>query len=554
MTTLAPPTSSPRTAALWTLAFVLPATIINTSFLLFDCPFDLAGDEAHYWEWSRQLDWSYYSKGPLVAYIIAAGRWLLGEWSISRVGNEMLAVRLPAVFLSVLTMVGIATLAWRVTRKSSVVAAALGITVTMPIFAVGAKLMTIDAPLMALWVWTLVLVHAGLRGPSVLPWLGAGVLIALGILAKYNMLLLFPAVLITVVVSPELRVYLRRPGPYLATLIGMLGFGPILYWNAQNNWVSFRHVAGQAGVAGESSLNLAGPFEYVGGQLAVVNAFWFIGLCVAVVLLWRRPTAENEQQTPWETRLLIVAAAMPFIVFLGFSPLTKIQPNWPVTGLAAGVIVLALWIRRRWLTPMAGVQRQMRLYLWGGAGFGLLAIFLLHNTVWLMPLFKYMTRNAPEWELTPVAQLDPTARLRGWQELGRGIARVIGDIEPGMPEPFILTDNYQLASQIAFYVPQFKVTCASAVLGGRHSQYDLWPNPIDDPNRFIGRPVIYVGSRKHAALDGDGDPNRAALPGLREGVVIEYSLAGARLQYWTVWIADSFEGFDPEFIERREAY
>ena len=32
---------------------------------------DLAPAEAHYWEWSRRLDWSYYSKGPMVAYLIA---------------------------------------------------------------------------------------------------------------------------------------------------------------------------------------------------------------------------------------------------------------------------------------------------------------------------------------------------------------------------------------------------------------------------------------------------------------------------------------------------
>jgi 4-amino-4-deoxy-L-arabinose transferase-like glycosyltransferase len=345
-------------------------TVANTIFLMIDCPFDLAGDEAHYWEWSRRLDWSYYSKGPLVAHIIAAGRWLLGEWSIRQVGSEMLAVRLPAVGLSVVTLVGIATLAWRITRCSSIVAAALGLVMTMPIFAVGAKLMTIDAPLMALWVWALILVHAGLRGRSIWPWLATGVLIGLGILAKYNMLLLFPAVLLTVMVSKELHVHLRRPGPYLATVIGLLGFVPILVWNAQHEWVSFRHVAGQAGVSGGPSINLAGPFEYLLNQLIVVNAIWFIGLCLAVLALWRQPTHKQDQQSSWEMVLLLAAAVTPYLVFLGFSPLTKIQPNWPVTGLAAGVIVLAIWIRRQWLAPIAGIQRRMRIYLWSGQSWG----------------------------------------------------------------------------------------------------------------------------------------------------------------------------------------
>src|SRR5204862_4108891 len=55
------------------LAVVLLAGFLgNLRYLTHDCPLDLSGDEAHYWDWSRQLDLSYYSKGPLVAYIIRA--------------------------------------------------------------------------------------------------------------------------------------------------------------------------------------------------------------------------------------------------------------------------------------------------------------------------------------------------------------------------------------------------------------------------------------------------------------------------------------------------
>ena len=35
-------------------------------FLLDHCSFDLAGDEAYYWQWARRLDWSYAdTNGPL---------------------------------------------------------------------------------------------------------------------------------------------------------------------------------------------------------------------------------------------------------------------------------------------------------------------------------------------------------------------------------------------------------------------------------------------------------------------------------------------------------
>src|SRR4051794_41194416 len=63
--------------------------VSHLRYLTHDCPIDLSGDEAHYWDWSRQLDLSYYSKGPLVAYLIRASCAAFGA-------DTMPAVRLPA--------------------------------------------------------------------------------------------------------------------------------------------------------------------------------------------------------------------------------------------------------------------------------------------------------------------------------------------------------------------------------------------------------------------------------------------------------------------------
>ncbi|MEO1718576.1 MAG: hypothetical protein AAFR76_15900, partial [Planctomycetota bacterium] len=47
--------------------------------LLFLSPYALVEDEAHYWEWALRLDWSYYSKGPGVAWSIWLATSLLGN-------------------------------------------------------------------------------------------------------------------------------------------------------------------------------------------------------------------------------------------------------------------------------------------------------------------------------------------------------------------------------------------------------------------------------------------------------------------------------------------
>ena len=80
----------------WLAVFlILAVTAFRVCYLFFWGPYDLAPDEGHYWDWSRHLDWSYYSKGPLVAWIIRAGCALFGDAAVEIEGTLMPAVRCP---------------------------------------------------------------------------------------------------------------------------------------------------------------------------------------------------------------------------------------------------------------------------------------------------------------------------------------------------------------------------------------------------------------------------------------------------------------------------
>ena len=57
--------------------------------------FDLFGDEAQYWLWSQNLDFGYYSKPPLLSWIIAL--------VCSIFGNSIFVIKMIPVFLYCLT-------------------------------------------------------------------------------------------------------------------------------------------------------------------------------------------------------------------------------------------------------------------------------------------------------------------------------------------------------------------------------------------------------------------------------------------------------------------
>ncbi len=573
------------------LTLALLGAAIHLVYLLSYRDLNLSGDEAHYWEWSRRLDLSYYSKGPLVAYIIAAGRVVLGDWSRSIFGNDTLAVRGPAILLGVLTSLGVHALAARVFRDGWIGTLAVALCATIPIMSVGGLLMTIDAPLVCAWVWCLYCVVRGAEGwsgggvegrPSssggaTLWWLAAGGLVAIGFLAKYNMVLAYPVVGIWLLIDKECRGFWRRPAVMAAALVGLLGLAPILIWNAGHDWVSFRHVAGQAGVADRVKFDLGAIAAYVGGQAAVIGPIWLVMMLVALARLWRAgatdvanselrianselkageasgpnvgETLENPvcnslfaiRHSLFSSRLVVLAALVPWLFFLLFSPITKIQPNWPAMAVPPATIALAWMIRVGWNSPLSRIA--LRRWTTAGAVVGLLTVMIAHRTDLFMPLFKQLARGAPPWDLTPTAKFDPTVRLRGWAQLGAAVGEVMTAERAAGREPFILCDDYQLASQVAFYAPgEPTVYSAASALGRRRSQYDIWENPLRDAPDFVGRPCVYIGS-----LHADEGISEAApggpLPELRLARSVEHRVQGEPVQIWTIYICDAFAGF-----------
>src|SRR5436305_10883279 len=85
-------------------ALIVSAAGLRIFYLAHDCPLGLAPDEAHYWDWSRHLDWSYYSKGPLVALLIRGSCAFFGPLSESLTGNLAFAIRLPAIACGILLL------------------------------------------------------------------------------------------------------------------------------------------------------------------------------------------------------------------------------------------------------------------------------------------------------------------------------------------------------------------------------------------------------------------------------------------------------------------
>src|SRR5690242_10145223 len=165
---------------------ILAAAGSHLLYLTGGCRLDLSPDEAHYWDWSRHLDWSYYSKGPLVAYLIRASCELTEPTVQAWTGQAMLSVRLPAVTCGSLLLLSLYVLTAQVFRREGLALGVVAAALTVPVIAAGSSLMTIDAPYTCCWSWALVFGYQAVFREQWWAWVLAGLMVALGILAKYT--------------------------------------------------------------------------------------------------------------------------------------------------------------------------------------------------------------------------------------------------------------------------------------------------------------------------------------------------------------------------------
>ena len=521
------------------LGVVLGAVSAFRIFYILHGPVDLSFDEAHYWEWSRRLDLSYYSKGPLVAYLIFLSTSLLGD-------ND-LGVRILAVLFSAL---GSVLLFWFAadleestgegissqlcpsgfSRGNNAGLAAALLVQGIPLFAAGGVIFTIDSPFILLWILSLSLFWKAVsRRERMEDWALLGIAMGLGLLAKYTMLFFFPCGVLFLLLT-EKRDLLKGPKPYLALLIALLVFSPVIVWNAQHDWVTVRHTMGHAGVRNGLTLSFQSFTAFVGSQAGVITPILFLLMIWALVAEWKDAWKRTGASPLSLSGAFLFWFSAPVLVFfLVKSAQGKVQANWAAPAYATALLAFC---RRQWGAGRgAGSGFPVRkIWIVVGAGLALLTTAVMHY---------------PDLFRLPL-KMDPTARLRGWKDLGSSVTAVY-DSMPAESVVFVFSDSYAIASELAFYVKGHPRTyCIN--LGRRMNQYDLWPDmnlELEAIRRRDGpeRPIHGIFVRAGEA-EMPGDVARAF--GSWERHVVRAESRGRVIRSYSVFVCFDFTGLRTE--------
>ncbi|QDU72069.1 ArnT family glycosyltransferase [Mucisphaera calidilacus] len=497
--------------------FALLIFALRVLYLILDNPYELAGDEAQYWDWSRRIDWSYYSKGPGIA-------WLIGL-STRLFGHEAWAVRFPAAVSGSLTILACG---WMTARLGHGQPRAPFYAAVMAAFApflfATSQFMTIDAPFFAAWAIAAAIALRILTTSRSTLWLwcALGITVGVGVLLKYTMLLLIPGLVIGFVSACRLRPGLRlgRSGPLLAVVLALVTMLPIAIWNQMNGWPTVAHLLGHLGAPGGDLeparrwfYNPLWTLEAVAVQMLLIAP----GISLLVILALRRVSFVDDP-TRSGIRLLTWMAWPVFGLYFLVSFATNVEANWPAAG----------WIT---LIPVAAVGLPTRLCSPGYNPwkFGWHAILTIAVIAAPLILFGPHLMRAPGVHLLPFHG----AIEKGLQRVSRSEeeALCVAEIQQRIAEetgldPFIVGAHYGRAALIAYYHPGHPVVFSGAsALGDRESSYDYFADTSLEREDLLGRPAILIGTQPRKWVTGLVFERIEALPDHRD-ISVGYGYLG----------------------------
>jgi len=463
---------SPRTA---TILLIFLTTLLR---VVWAASLDALNDEAYHWQFVVHPAFSYFDHPPMTAWVTGLGIAMCGGWV------DPVSLRLGFILL----FAGACWILYRWTARwygeLAGFWAVVGLSLSHYYTAFGGMMAVPDSPLLFFSLLTFWQLGEAIRFRNLTPllnlpplrhgegepdspalwtrghlsrWLLVGVGLGGALLSKYHAVLIPLSVVVYAVITPGTRRLLWSSGPWLAVFVALLMFSPVIVWNAENDWASFKFQGGRASRAG-GSLFHEGPLKWLfGPMLFLLPWFWFWLVYGLVARLRHFRSLEGID------RLIVVLSVVPLVFFLITSFMSPLAlPHWAIIGYVP-------------LYPLAGAT-WVRVRNWSAKWFRIMvACWVAMEAVILVAIYL----QASEGVLNlPPGVVDETRQFSGWRSVAANLDErgLLND-----SNAFLFTDNWETAGQLAFAIRnRIPVTCYHTFDA---RGFSFWSKPTD----YLGR-------------------------------------------------------------------
>ena len=441
-----------RLYSLKSLIIFIAAISLYRFYTLTHVNIDLYADEAYYWGWAQHFDFGYYSKPPMVAWLIML--------STSLCGDSFVCIKIGSLFVYFFTTMNIYYLAKELFDDEEIAFFSAITFVTLPAVWLSSLIISTDVPFLFFWSLGMLFFVKALKSDRWSHWLVVAVAGGGGLLSKYTMIIFVVSAFAYLIFSPKYRGHLKNPKLYATMVLAALIYMPNLYWNYTHEFVSFKHTEDNAHLEGDLFHPLM-MLEFLGAQFGVFGPILFGWL---LAILPRVGTLRRDDRL-----FMLWWFIVPFfLLILTISLLSRAHANWSAPMYVASTVLVVAWLvmqkRFRWLYAAIVVNIAL------GVG-----------------LYQYHSiADALGVELT--RKSDPYKRVLGWRELGAEVGAVLKEY----PGAKLLSDDRKTMAELIYYIEPHPFDAVK--WNPRHTLLDHY-ELTTDLERHKGEDFIFVTGR-----------------------------------------------------------
>ena len=299
-----------------TLIVTISALFFLKIIAIYFTNFNLFGDEAQYWLWSKDLSLGYFSKPPLLAWFI--------NIHTTAFGNTFVSLKIFPSIIYFFMCFAIYGLCKNIGLKKNISFYCSVLFLIIPAVSFSSFVVSTDLLLLLFWTLSLNVLLKIKKNPTTINFLLLGLMLGLAFLSKYAAIYFLICFFIYLLIDKEIRSVISKNylGFILCFISMIIIVLPNIIWNINNGWVTFQHTADNANFK-NFDLDVLRGLSFLVVQVLMVGPFLFFGF----IHNYKYFKANSENKF-----LLIFSLPIFIIVFIE-AVIVRAHANWAAPAL-----------------------------------------------------------------------------------------------------------------------------------------------------------------------------------------------------------------------------
>lgn len=486
---------------------------------------EFGNDEAYYFLYALDIQPNYFDHPPGVALLIRI-------FTVNLLLTDEFFVRLGAIACS-------AAGTWLVYRLGTLLKneqtgwyAAILYTSSLYTSLIAGAFIIPDSPQVVAWLASLLVMHQIVTIPDeesipIRSWLLFGLFAGLTILCKVHGVFLWASLGLYILLFARKR--LLSPGIYLSAVVTALVISPILIWNLQNDFITYRFHSNRVDMGG-TWIHPDYFIQAIAGQLVYNNP---VNAAIIIIALWRIKTVKYLSKASLR---FVLINGVPLVAVVTFMALfNNMLPHWSGPGFMVLSFLAAGYIDERMV--MSGSSKDPRVLTTSAFAVGALLILAVLVVQFYPGTFGSHNKRK-------FGDNDFTLDLNGWGRFSNDFGPWLKDQEKQGKIPAnlpLVINKWFPGAHIDYYVAR---PLNKPVIGVGHVvdlHHYVWLNQLRPPLKPGDNALVIIPSNYFMILEESYYQNF----GSAELLKVFYSYRSGRMaRYFSIYLLRDYKGND----------